>query len=150
VIVVPVGGGGLISGVATVAKALRPSIRVIGVEPALAAEAKESLERDRLTSWPTERTYQTVADGLRTAPSTLTFAHMRRYVDGIITVEDHEILKAMRELALTAKLVVEPSGAVAVAAHRYRRELLPGGRTVAVISGGNVYPALLCRCLTTP
>lgn len=148
VIIVPVGGGGLISGIAAAVKALRPATRIIGVEPELAGEAKESLQRDRLITWPTEQTYRTVADGVRTAPSALTFAHMREYVDDIITVDDDEILKAVRVLALSAKLVVEPSGAIAVAAYLYRRGFLPGGRTAAVISGGNVDPSLLRSCLT--
>jgi threonine dehydratase len=148
VIIVPVGGGGLISGVAAAVKALRPACRIIGVEPELAAESAESLQRDRLITWPTEKTYQTVADGVRTAPSALTFAHMREYVDDIITVSDEEILKAVGVLATQARLVVEPSGAISVAAYLYRRGFLPGGRTAAVISGGNVDPELLRTCLT--
>jgi len=147
VIIVPVGGGGLISGIAAAVKALRPSCRVIGVEPELAAEAAESLQRDRLITWPTEKTYATVADGVRTAPSALTFAHMREYVDDIIAVSDEEILKAVGVLATQAHLVVEPSGAVAVAAYLYRRGFLPGGRTAAVISGGNIDPELFKTCL---
>lgn len=147
VILVPVGGGGLISGVTAAVKALHPATRVIGVEPELAAEAKESLERGQLTEWPTEQTYRTVADGVRTAPSALTFAHLRQYVDGIVTVSEDEILTAVRELALSAKLVAEPSGAVAFAAHLSRRDALPSGRTVALVSGGNVDPSLLRECL---
>ncbi len=148
VIIVPVGGGGLISGVAAAVKALRPSCRVIGVEPELAGEAAESLRHGSLVSWPVEKTYQTVADGVRTAPSQLTFAHMREHVDDIITVSDEEILKAMGVLASQARLVAEPSGAISVAAYLYRRATLPTGRTVAVISGGNVDPELLRSCLT--
>ena len=148
VIIVPVGGGGLISGVAAAVKALRPACRIIGVEPELAGEAAESLQRDRLTPWPVEKTYQTVADGVRTAPSPLTFAHLREYVDDIITVSDDEIIKAMGVLATRARLVAEPSGALPMAAYLYRRGFLPAGRTVAVISGGNVDPELLRTCLT--
>jgi threonine dehydratase len=148
VIIVPVGGGGLIAGVAAAVKALRPACRIIGVEPELAGESAESLQRDRLITWPTEKTYQTVADGVRTAPSALTFAHMREYVDDIITVSDEEILKAVGVLATQAHLVVEPSGAISVAAYLYRRGFLPGGRSAAVISGGNVDPELFRSCLT--
>jgi len=123
-------------------KALSPSTRVIGVEPLLAAETAESLRAGRLITWPTERTYQTVADGVRTAPSELTFAHIQKFVDDIVTVTEEEILAAMRTLALEARLVAEPSGALSVAA-----ALREGGRGVAIISGGNVDPSLLQSCL---
>jgi threonine dehydratase len=139
---VPVGGGGLVSGVGAAVKALSPSTRVIGVEPELAAETAESLRVGRLITWPTERTYQTVADGVRTAPSDLTFAHIQKFVDDIVTVTEDEILAAMRTLALQARLVAEPSGAVAFAA-----AVREPGRRVAVISGGNVDPSLLRSCL---
>jgi threonine dehydratase len=150
VIVVPVGGGGLISGVAAAVKALHPATRIIGVEPALAAEARQSLHRGQLTTWPTEMTYRTVADGVRTAPSALTFAHMQAYVDDIVTVDDEQILQAVRDLALVAKLVVEPSGAVAVAAcasGRIGQGTVGQGKTVAVVSGGNIEASLLRACL---
>lgn len=140
---VPVGGGGLISGVAVAIKALSPSTRVIGVEPSLAAETEASLRAGRLITWPTERTYETIADGVRTAPSELTFAHISSLVDDIVTVTEAEILAAMRVLALEARLVAEPSGALAVAAATRST-----GSRVAVISGGNVDPALLRTCLT--
>lgn len=143
VVLVPVGGGGLISGVSTAVKALRPAARVIGVEPELAAEAQESLLGDRLISWSTELTYRTVADGVRMGPSPLTFAHLREHVDSIITVGEDEILRAVAMLAKEASLVAEPSGALTAAAYLYRRDSLPSGKTVAVVSGGNVDPALL-------
>ena len=142
VVYVPIGGGGLISGVGAAVKALSPSTRVIGVEPLLAAETAESLRAGRLITWPTERTYQTVADGVRTAPSELTFAHIQKFVDDIVTVTEEEILAAMRTLALEARLVAEPSGALSVAA-----ALREGGRGVAIVSGGNVDPSLLQSCL---
>lgn len=147
VVVVPVGGGGLISGVATAVKQVRPQVRVIGVEPELAAEAQESLQRDRLISWSTEQTYRTVADGVRMGPSALTFAHLRQYVDDIITVSEDEILRAVAALARFG-VVAEPSGALTTAAYLYRRGWLPGGKTVAVVSGGNVDPEFLRSCLT--
>jgi threonine dehydratase len=143
-VLVPVGGGGLISGVATAVKALSPSTRVIGVEPALAAETQESLRAGRLITWPAERTYQTVADGVRTGPSELTFEHISKLVDDIVTVSEEEILAAVRKLALSARLVAEPSGALTVAAAAHLPADAP---TIAVISGGNVDPALLQSCL---
>jgi threonine dehydratase len=148
VIVVPVGGAGLISGIATAVKSVRSHVRVIGVEPELAAEAQESLQRDRLISWPVEKTYRTVADGVRMGPAALTFAHMREYVDDIISVTEEEILKAVGVLAKEVPLTAEPSGALTTAAYLYRRGWLPAGRTVAVVSGGNVDPELLRSCLT--
>ena len=148
VVIVPVGGAGLISGVATALKSLNPNVRVIGVEPEFAAEAQESLQRDRLISWPVDKTYRTIADGVRMGPSALTFAHLRQYVDDIITVSEEEILKAVGFLAKQVPLTVEPSGALTTAAYLYRRGFLPQGRTVAVASGGNVDPELLRNCLT--
>lgn len=148
VIIVPVGGAGLISGIATAAKSIRRDIRVIGVEPEFAAEAQESLQRDRLISWPVDKTYRTIADGVRMGPSALTFAHLREYVDDIITVAEEEILKAVAVLANEASLTVEPSGALTTAAYLFRRGFLPQGRTVAVISGGNVDPEVLRRCVS--
>ncbi len=146
VIATPVGGGGLISGIAVAAKALKPSVKVIGVEPELAGETAESFRRGELVTWPIEKTYKTMADGVRTAPSPLTFEHIQAYVDDVVTVSEEDICAAMGDLALNARLVVEPSGALGVAAHR--RGLLPKGRTVAVLSGGNVDPSLLRTCLT--
>ncbi|WP_117214301.1 threonine ammonia-lyase [Allorhizocola rhizosphaerae] len=145
-VLVPIGGGGLISGVAAAVKSLRPDVKVIGVEPELAADAQESLQRDRLIGWSTDRTYRTVADGVRTGLSLLTFAHLREYVDDIVTVSEDEILRAVGELARFGT-VAEPSGALTTAAYMYRRGWLPAGRTVAVISGGNVDPELLRNCL---
>jgi threonine dehydratase len=143
VVLVPVGGGGLAAGVSSAVAALRPRAQVIGVEPALAADARDSLAAGALRAWPTEQTYRTVADGLRTGLSELTLAHLRARLAGIVTVTEEEILDATRRLLLGCRLVVEPSGAVAVAAFLSRREELPAGRTVAVVSGGNIDPALL-------
>ncbi|GIH13404.1 threonine ammonia-lyase [Rugosimonospora africana] len=148
VVLVPVGGGGLASGVATAVKALRPSTAVIGVEPELAADAQESLREGRLISWSAERTYRTAADGLRTPTSELTLAHLAARLDGIITVSEDEILDTVGQLARSARLVVEPSGAVSVAGYLHHRSELPPGLTVAVISGGNIDPALLARLVT--
>jgi threonine dehydratase len=147
VVLVPVGGGGLASGVATAIKALRPAAAVFGVEPALAADIAEGMSTGVLVKWPTELTYRTAADGLRTNASELTFAHLRARLDGVITVTEDEIIEAVRRLALSGRLVAEPSGAVATAGYLFHRADLPPGRTVAVISGGNLDPALLAAIL---
>ena len=149
VVLVPVGGGGLASGVATAVKALRPGAAVIGVEPETAADARDSLRAGELVVWPVERTYATSADGLRTSLSELTLAHLRAHLDDIVTVSEDEISATVGVLARQARLVVEPSGAVAPAAYLHRGKELPAGRTVAVLSGGNIDPAALARILTT-
>ncbi|MEV6523252.1 threonine/serine dehydratase [Longispora sp. NPDC051575] len=144
VVLVPVSGGGLLSGVGTAIRALAPNAKVIGVEPALAADARESLAAGRVVSWPLEETEKTIADGLRSPRlSELTFAHIREVADAIVTVTEEEIGAAVGVLARSARLVAEPSGAVSTAAYLYHREELPLGRTVAIISGGNINPALL-------
>lgn len=143
-VLVPVSGGGLISGIATAVKSLRPGTKVIGVEPELAADAAESLRTGIRTAWTPEQTYRTIADGLRTTSlGALPFAHVREYVDDIITVSEDQIRAAVRFLARSARLVAEPSGAVATAGYLFRRDALPPGHDhVAVVSGGNVDPAL--------
>jgi len=148
VILTPVGGGGLGSGIATVVKALRPEVKVIGVEPEDAAETAASLRDGQLTTWPVERTYRTIADGVRTAPSELTFAHLRERLDGIVTVTDAQIEATVGLLAREANIVAEPTGAVAPAAYLFAGADLPPGRTVAVVSGGNLEPALLAALIT--
>ncbi len=149
VVLVPVSGGGLISGVAAAVKEQRPQARVVGVEPELAADAQESLRTARRIAWPGEATRRTSADGLRVAQvGAVTFPYMQRYVDGIVTVTEEEIEEAMRRLAACARLVAEPSGAVSTAAYLFHRGELPGGRThVAVLSGGNVDPAAYAEVL---
>ncbi len=147
VVLVPVGGGGLASGVATAVTALRPSAAVVGVEPELAADARDSLAAGTVVAWPVEQTYRTIADGLRTHLSELTLAHLSTRLDGIVTVSEDEIRATVGRLARSARLVAEPSGAVAAAAYLYHRAELPAGRTVAVVTGGNVDPELLADCL---
>lgn len=144
-VLVPVGGGGLASGVATAIRALAPKATVIGVEPELAGDARESLAAGEMRVWPTEQTYSTIADGLRTSLSELTLAHLRARLDGIILVSEEEILDTTGALLRQARLVVEPSGAVATAAWRHHREQLPEGPAVAVLSGGNLAPELLSQ-----
>ena len=109
-VVVCVGGGGLISGVATAVKALCPNARVIGVEPELAADAQESLREGRIVTWPAADVTRTICDGVRTqALGELTFATIAALVDEIVTVSEEAVLEAMRWLALEAKLLVEPT-----------------------------------------
>ena len=139
-VVVPVSGGGLISGIATAIKALSPATRVIGVEPELAADATESLRRGEIVSWTAEQTYGTIADGLRTTSvGQVPWGQIRQYVDDIITVSEDEIRDGVRWLAADARLVAEPSGATSFAAWRHRFESLGvSGDVVAVVSGGNL------------
>ncbi|MDS1269012.1 threonine/serine dehydratase [Lipingzhangella sp. LS1_29] len=145
VVVVPVGGGGLAAGTATALRSMRPEVTVVGVEPELAGDAAQSLATGRLTVWPPGHTGRTVADGLRTGLSELTFAHLCERLDDIVTVREDEIRTAVRRLATEARLVAEPSGAVATAA--VLGERTPPGRTVAVVSGGNVDLSLLREVL---
>ncbi len=149
-ILVPVSGGGLIAGVSTAVKMLRPDVTVLGVEPELAADAQESLRRGRRVTWPSSYTYRTVADGLRTtALGVHTFAHLQSYVDDIVTVSEDQISDAMRYLALSGRLVVEPAGAAAVAAwHHGYASPTRDSATAAVVSGGSVNPELLTQVLT--
>ena len=144
-ILAPVGGGGLLSGIAAAVKQSGSRCKVIGVEPELAADAQASMRAGRVVSWEAEETTRTIADGLRTqSVGEISFAHIRKYVDGIVTVSDDEIRRAMRLLAPNPRLVAEPSGAVTVAAFLFRRRELPQSRiNVAVISGGNVEPKML-------
>ena len=134
---VPVGGGGLISGVAAAIKSLRPTVRVTGVEPRGAAKMTASLRVGRPITL--ERT-TSVADGLRPVrPGDLTFAHVRAHVDEVVTVDEEEIVAAVDWLFHEAKLVVEPSGAAAFAAlARARRSGHVTATAAAVLSGGNI------------
>lgn len=144
-VLVPVGGGGLISGVATAIKLSQPGVRVIGVEPELAADARDSLRAGKIVEFQAEQVSRTVADGLRTQSiGPINFEHIRKYVDDIITVSEDEIYAAARRLAANPQTIAEPSGAVAVAGFLFHPEQLPKVRvSVAVISGGNIEPAML-------
>ncbi len=141
-VVVPVGGGGLASGIGVAVKSLLPLARIVGVEPALAADARDSIRAGRIVRWDAELVARTSADGMRTvALSPLTFAHLTRYLDDIVTVEEIEIAAAMARAARDARLVLEPSGATALAAWLFHSsDLLAEGRVVCVLSGGNVDP----------
>ena len=151
-ILVPVGGGGLASGVATAVKALLPDVRVVGVEPELAADARESLARGEIVRWPAESVSRTIADGTRTqALGRRTFAHLREHLDGVLSVSEQEIAAAVRLAAERGRLVVEPSGALGIAAMLFRGGEVGLGRpVVAVVSGGNVDPELYRGYLEAP
>jgi threonine dehydratase len=155
VVLVPVGGGGLASGVAAAVKALRPEIRVIGVEPELAADAHDSLERGEIVRWPSELVSRTIADGTRTqALGVRTFVHLRACLERIVTVSEAEIAAGVRLAAERARLVAEPSGALGIAAMAFHsRELgldREAGSIVAVVSGGNVDPERYREYLAAP
>jgi threonine dehydratase len=147
VVLVPVSGGGLASGIAVAVKALHPGARVFGVEPALAADAQAGLRAGHRVDWSIEDRNRTIADALRSQPSELTFAHLSALLDGIVEVSEEEILDAIRVLALKAHLVAEPGGAVAVAAYLHHADELPPGHVVAVVSGGNIDPKVFARAM---
>jgi threonine dehydratase len=148
-VVCPISGGGLISGIAAAMADLNPAAKVVGVEPELAADAQESLRQGRRVAWPAADTQRTIADALRVDQvGELPMQHLLSQVHDIVTVTEDEITEAMRRLATEAHLVAEPGGAVAVAACLFRaRELPDAAVRVAVLSGGNVDPALLARVL---
>ncbi len=150
-VLVPVSGGGLSSGVATALKALAPKARVIGVEPELAADARDSLREGRVVRWDGSLTTRTMADGLRVEKlGALPFEHLRRYMDEIVTVSEEQMADAMRQLAARARLVVEPSGAAGMAAHLSGAAPQPPGddQRVVILSGGNVDPVAFAAILS--
>jgi threonine dehydratase len=157
VVLSPVSGGGLLGGISTAIKlacaslraegALGPAIQVWGAEPELAADAKESFDTRTLVEWPAAKTTRTISDGLRTQSlGALNFDHILRFVDGIVTVTEDEIVAAMQVMLAATGLVAEPSGAVTLAAALYHHAELPKcARMVAVLSGGNIEPGLRQR-----
>jgi threonine dehydratase len=148
-VLVPVSGGGLISGVAAALKLSMPGVRVVGVEPELAGDAAESFRSGERRVWPFERTQRTIADGLRTTSlGLLPWEHVQAYVDDVITVTEDEIRSTVAVLARRARIVAEPSGAAATAAYLHHADQLPHGRSVAaIVSGGNLEPSLLGELL---
>ena len=134
-VIAPVGGGGLMSGVAIVAGALYPHMKIYGAEPAVEDDARRSLAAGVIipSTYP-----DTVADGLRTSLGNLTFPILSRRLERIITAEEAEIIAAMRLIWQTMKLVVEPSGAVPLAALLAGAPELKGKRVGLILSGGNV------------
>ncbi len=149
VVLVPIGGGGLISGISAALKMSGSKAKVIGVEPELANDAQQSLRSGKIVTLPAERVSSTLADGLRTqSVGVLNFGIIQQYVDDIITVEEAEIREAMRRMISEMRLVVEPSGAVTFAAYLFHESKLPpGSKVVAVMSGGNVEPSLLAQVM---
>jgi threonine dehydratase len=143
-VLVPIGGGGFISGIATAIKESGSKAKVIGVEPEFAADAQASLRSGKIQSISGESALRTAADGLRSQSiGEINFEHIRKYVDDIVTVTEDEIRRAQRRLLFGARILAEPSGAVTTAAAMFRREELPqAARTVAVVTGGNVEPQL--------
>lgn len=147
-VVVPVSGGGLISGIAAAVKALAPAARVVGVEPEDAADAGESLAAGEIHAWPTERTHRTIADGLRVnRVGNLPWEHLQALVDSMVAVSDDAMREAIRQAARRARLVLEPSGAVPLAAHLTGTLGPMRGPRVLVLSGGNVDPALFAEVM---
>ncbi|KAF0196267.1 MAG: threonine dehydratase [Bacillota bacterium] len=145
-ILAPVGGGGLLSGVAMAAKEVCPSLKVLGVEPAVGPRLRYSWDRGTVSEL--ERWSPSVADGLRARrPGKLPFEVTRKYVDDLIQVEEQEIIDATKLIMERVKLVVEPSGAVTAAAVLARKLGAQGQNVVCVVSGGNVELAKLAKII---
>lgn len=146
-IVAPISGGGLISGIALAVKQVSPSVRVVGVQPMGAAAMYESVKRGELYEI---ESVDTVADGLTAKKvGDLTFSIVRKYVDDIVLVSEEEIGVAVRTLAFSNGILAEPSGAVAMAAVLTEQVQCGSGKTVVVVSGGNIVPSYLARLVTT-
>ncbi len=134
-VIAPLGGGGLLSGTAIASKGLCPNALVIGVEPSIADDALKSLKAGYIipSTYP-----NTIADGLRTSISERTFKFIQKYVDQIVTVSEIEIIEAMRFLWERMKIIVEPSGAVPLAALLSKKILVNNKKVGAILSGGNI------------
>jgi threonine dehydratase len=148
-VLAPVGGGGLISGVATAIKESNPKAKIIGVEPEFAADAQASLRSGKIQSISGESAMRTAADGLRSQSiGEINFEHIKKYVDDIITVTEEEIRQAMRRLLFSGRMLAEPSGAVTTAAAMFHADQLPASnKTVVVLTGGNIEPQLFSDML---
>jgi threonine dehydratase len=146
-VLVPIGGGGLIGGIALYLKSRKPGIKVIGVEPTGADAMHRSL---RAGSIVTLDRVSTIADGLAaSAPGKLTFELAQRYVDEVILVEETELLRAIRLLFEWEHLLAEPAGAAALAALLYHHRPVPNEKVVVILSGGNVTDEVMLRALKT-
>lgn len=131
----PVGGGGLLSGTAVAAKNMTPEIKVVGCEPAMADDAFRSYQSGELQ--PAAYT-TTIADGLRTTLSELTFRHIRKYADAIVTLSEQQIIDSMQFVWKKLKVVIEPSSAVPVAAILHNKVNSQAKKTGIILSGGNI------------
>jgi threonine dehydratase len=154
-VLVPIGGGGLAAGVAAAIRAMRPAARLVGVEPELAADAQASFRAGAIVRWPADQVSRTISDGTRTqAVGRLNFAHLARQLDDIVTVTEEEIAAAVRVVAEEARLVAEPSGALAAAAMLFRAREAGianlDGPVVGIVSGGNVDPDRFLAYLAAP
>ena len=146
-VLVPIGGGGLIGGIALYLKAKRPTIKVIGVEPAGADAMRRSLRAGEIVALDR---VSTIADGLAaSSPGNLTFELARRHVDGVLIVEETEMLRAIRLLFEWEHLLAEPAGAAALAALLYHHRPEPNERVVAILSGANVTDEVMLQALKT-
>lgn len=145
-VVVPVGGGGLISGVAFAIKSLRPQVKVYGVQAEGAASMLKSIQKGKAITLPAVSTF---ADGIAVKqPGALTFELVRRYVDGVVDVTEDEVASAVLALMERQKLVAEGAGAVAIAAAMHGKIDLAGKKTVCLLSGGNIDVNILSRVIT--
>jgi len=149
-VLVPTGGGGLISGISAAIKLSGSQAKIVGIEPELANDAQQSFRKGDIVELPAERVSSTLADGLRTqSVGPINFEHIRHFVDDMITVTEDEIRTAMRRIIANARIVAEPSGAVTFAAWLFHASELPESRqAVVVVSGGNVEPQLLAQVLS--
>ena len=144
-IVVPIGGGGLISGTALALKTLQPKVKVFGVEAEGAQSMKQSLEKEKIIPL---KSMDTIADGIAVkTPGDLTYNLAKKYVDEVVTVNDEEISNALYLMLQRAKLVVEPAGATSLAAILSKKVSLPGKNIVALLSGGNINLSLLTQII---
>lgn len=145
-VLVPVGGGGLISGISLYLKSRRPGVRIVGVEPAGADALARSLEAGRIVQL---QRVQTIADGLAaSAPGRLCFEIARRHVDQVLIVQEEEMLRAIRLFFEWEHLLAEPAGAAALAALLYHYNPAPAERVVVLLSGANVTDEVMVEALT--
>ncbi len=144
-VIVPIGGGGLISGIAYTIKTVNPRVKVYGVQAAGAPSMKNSVEHGKMEEL---RSVSTIADGIAVKkPGDLTYELCQKYVDGIVTVTDDEISAAILALMEQHKLVTEGAGAVAVAAAMFDKVDIKGKKAVCVLSGGNIDVTILSRVI---
>ncbi len=147
-ILVPTGGGGLLAGISLAVKSINKNVKVYGVEPEIAADVTESFNKRRRIEWPAEKTTKTIADGVRTQQvGELNFEIIKDNVDGFLTVSEGEIIDAARFYLLKAKIGLEPTGALTLAAYLRNKEILKG-KAVLIISGGNFDPEFIKQLLS--